>query len=68
MARRRSPPLRPERILDVAIALADDAGLQALSMRRLGQALGVEAMSLYNHHAAKDAILDGMVARVLPEV
>ncbi|HKS77273.1 MAG TPA: TetR family transcriptional regulator, partial [Gaiellaceae bacterium] len=68
MARRRSPPLRPERILDVAIALADDAGLQALSMRRLGQALGVEAMSLYNHHASKDAILDGMVARVLAEV
>ena len=68
MAKRRSAPLDPERILDAAIALADDAGLGALSMRRLGQALGVEAMSLYNHHANKEAILDGMIARVLAEV
>ena len=68
MARRRPTPLRPERILDAALALADDAGLEALSMRRLGQALGVEAMSLYNHVANKDAILDGMVARVIVEV
>lgn len=68
MAKRRPAPLDPERILDAAIALADDAGLDALSMRRLGQALGVEAMSLYNHHANKDAILDGMVARVLAQV
>ncbi len=67
-AKRRPAPLDPERILDAAIALADDAGLDALSMRRLGQALGVEAMSLYNHHANKDAILDGMVARVLAQV
>ncbi|HET7353516.1 MAG TPA: TetR/AcrR family transcriptional regulator C-terminal domain-containing protein, partial [Gaiellaceae bacterium] len=68
MAKRRPAPLRPERILDAAIALADDAGLEALSMRRLGQTLGVEAMSLYNHVANKDAILDGMVARVLAQV
>ena len=60
MAKRRPAPLRPERILDAAIALADDAGLEALSMRRLGQTLGVEAMSLYNHVANKDEILDGM--------
>jgi AcrR family transcriptional regulator len=68
MARRRPAPLRADRILDAAIALADGAGLEALSMRRLGQALGVEAMSLYNHVANKDAILDGMVARVLAQV
>jgi AcrR family transcriptional regulator len=68
MAKRRPAPLRSERILDAAIALADDAGLEVLSMRRLGQALGVEAMSLYNHVANKDAILDGMVARVLAQV
>jgi AcrR family transcriptional regulator len=68
MAKSRSTPLHPDRILEAAIAIADDSGLEALSMRRLGQALGVEAMSLYNHHANKDAILDGMVARVLAEV
>src|SRR6476646_10093039 len=68
MARRRPAPLRPHHILDAALALADDAGLEALSMRRLGQAVGVEAMSLYNHVASKDAIIDGMVARVLDQV
>jgi AcrR family transcriptional regulator len=68
MARRRSAALRRDRILDAALELVDDAGLDALSMRRLGQALGVEAMSLYNHVANKDAILDGLVARVLAQV
>lgn len=68
MARPRTTPLRPDHILDAALALADDAGLEALSMRRLGQAVGVEAMSLYNHVASKDAILDGMLARVIAEV
>jgi len=68
MARRRSAALRRDDILDAALKLADDAGLGALSMRRLGQALGVEAMSLYNHVANKDAILDGLVARVLTQV
>jgi AcrR family transcriptional regulator len=68
MARPRSAPLRSDHILDAAVALADEAGLEALSMRRLGQAVGVEAMSLYNHVANKDAILDGMVARVLAEI
>jgi AcrR family transcriptional regulator len=68
MARRRSAALRRDHILDAALKLADDAGLGALSMRRLGQALGVEAMSLYNHVANKDAILDGLVARVLNQV
>jgi AcrR family transcriptional regulator len=68
MARRGSAALRRDRILDAALKLADDAGLDALSMRRLGEALGVEAMSLYNHVANKDAILDGIVARVLTQV
>lgn len=68
MAKRRSAALRRDRILDAALKLADDAGLDALSMRRLGQTLGVEAMSLYNHVANKDAILDGIVARVLAQV
>lgn len=62
------PPLTPERVLRAAVALADEAGLEALSMRRLGQALGVEAMSLYNHVANKDAILDGIVDAVVREI
>jgi AcrR family transcriptional regulator len=60
--------LSRDRIVDAALALADAEGLEALSMRRLGQALGVEAMSLYNHVANKDAILDGMLERVLCEI
>jgi AcrR family transcriptional regulator len=68
MARSRSTPLGPDHILDAAVALADEAGLEALSMRRLGQAVGVEAMSLYNHVENKDAILDRMVERVLSQI
>jgi AcrR family transcriptional regulator len=68
MARRPTTALSRERVLDAALALADASGLEAVSMRRLGQALGVEAMSLYNHVANKDAILDGIVERVLAEV
>lgn len=48
-------------ILRAAIAIADSEGLSALSMRRLGAALGVEAMALYHHFPSKDALLDGMV-------
>ena len=48
--------------------LADERGIEALTMRNLGQALGVEAMSLYNHVANKEDILDGVVEVVLGEV
>src|SRR5690242_14217852 len=61
-------PLSRERILDAAVALADGEGIGALSMRRLGQALGVEAMSLYHHVTGKDALLDAMTERVLSGV
>lgn len=61
-------PLSRERVLDAAIALADESGLESLSMRKLGQALGVEAMSLYNHVANKDEILDGIVDVVVGEI
>ena len=54
------PPLTRTRVLREAIELADESGLAGLTMRRLGQRLGVEAMSLYNHVANKDALLDGM--------
>jgi AcrR family transcriptional regulator len=65
---RRTAPLNRDRILSAALRLVDAEGLDALSMRRLGQALGVEAMSLYNHVANKDAVLDGIIERVLREV
>ena len=56
------------RILDAALELVDSEGLRALSMRRLGAALGVEAMSLYHHFPSKEELLDGLVATVLSEV
>jgi AcrR family transcriptional regulator len=61
-------PLSRERVLRAALALADKGGLEALSMRNLGQGLGVEAMSLYNHVANKDDILDGIVDLVFGEI
>ena len=60
-------PLTRDRILRQAIALADREGLAKLTMRRLGDAMGVEAMSLYNHLKNKDDLLDGMVDAVAGE-
>jgi AcrR family transcriptional regulator len=57
-----------ERALTAAVALADAESLAALTMRRLAQELGVEAMSLYHHVANKDDILDGMVDIVFSEI
>ena len=67
-ARRRRPQLTRERVLRAALTLADRGDLEALSMRNLGQALGVEAMSLYNHVASKDDVLDGLVDIVFGEI
>ena len=61
-------PLNRERVLLAAIDLADQAGFETLTMRKLGQKLGVEAMSLYNHVANKDDLLDGMVDSVFSEI
>jgi AcrR family transcriptional regulator len=55
------PPLTKERIVEAAVQFADEHGIEALSMRKLGAELGVEAMSLYNHVGGKDDILDSMV-------
>ena len=60
--------LNRERVLRAAVALADADGIEALTMRRLGEELGVEAMSLYNHVASKGDILDGMVDLVYEEI
>ena len=61
-------PLTKARVLEAAVQLADRDGIDALSMRKLGQALGVEGMALYRHVRDKDAILDGIVDVVLSEV
>ena len=66
--RRRRAPLDRPRVVDAAVALADAGGLAALSMRRLADALRVEAMSLYHHVAGKEEVLDGMVDAVFAEI
>ena len=67
LARRREP-LTKERVLRAAVDLADREGIDALSMRRLGQELGVEAMALYRHVRNKDDILDGAIDVVVGEI
>jgi AcrR family transcriptional regulator len=64
----RRTPLSRARVLAAAVALADEAGLEAFSMRRLAQELGVVPMALYKHVANKDALLDGMVDIVFGEI
>jgi AcrR family transcriptional regulator len=55
-------------VLRAAVKLADKYGLESLSMRKLGDALGVEAMSLYNYVSGKDDLLDGMADFVATEI
>jgi AcrR family transcriptional regulator len=61
-------PLTQERVLQAAMRLADQGGIEALSMRKLGQALGVEAMAVYYHFANKERVLDGIVDLVFAEI
>jgi AcrR family transcriptional regulator len=61
-------PLSSARVLAAAVALADEAGLQAFSMRGLAQELGVVPMALYKHVANKEDLLDGMVDVVFSEI
>jgi AcrR family transcriptional regulator len=60
--------LTRDRVLQAAMTFADANGRDALTMRKLGEALGVEAMSLYNHVANKDQLLDGMIDLVFAEI
>jgi AcrR family transcriptional regulator len=64
----RRAPLSRDRVLGAAVALADRAGIDALSMRRLAEELGVVPMALYKHVANKDQLLDGMVDVVVGEI
>ncbi len=60
-------PLTREKIVEKAVEILDAEGIEGLSMRRLGEALGVEAMALYHHFPNKDAILDAVVALIIAE-
>ena len=64
----RRTPLSRGQVLQAAVTLADESGIGALSMRKPGSVLGVEAMSLYNHVASKGDLLDGMIDVVFSEV
>jgi AcrR family transcriptional regulator len=61
-------PLSKERVLATAIALADEGGVDALSMRKIAQALGVVPMALYKHVANKNELLDGMIDVLVREI
>ncbi|MFT7465314.1 MAG: AcrR family transcriptional regulator [Pseudohongiellaceae bacterium] len=67
-ATKQRVPLSKDRVFRAAVELADEIGIESLSMRRLGLSLGVEAMSLYKHVANKDDILDGIVEIVASEI
>jgi AcrR family transcriptional regulator len=64
----RRTPLSRDRVLRAAVALADDAGIDAVSMRKLSQELGVVPMALYKHVANKEELLDGMVDVIVDEI
>lgn len=64
----RRAPLTRERVLRAAVALADEGGIDTLSMRRLAQELDVVPMALYKHVAHKDELLDGVVDLVVGEI
>src|SRR4051794_26553050 len=66
-ARTRTALSRP-RVLEAAVRMADAGGIEALSMRRLGESLGVEGMALYRHVGNKEALLDGVVDAVVGEI
>lgn len=61
-------PLTVKRIIDAALAIVDEQGLKALSMRKLADRLGVKAMSLYNHISNKEALIDALMDRVIDEM
>lgn len=64
----RRIPLSRDRILRAAVALADEGGIDSVSMRKLAQELGVVPMALYKHIANKDELLDGMIDVVVSSI
>ena len=65
---RTRAPLSRERILRTAVALADQGGVEAASMRKIAQEVGVVPMALYKHVAGKDELLGGMIDVVVGEI
>ena len=66
--RRRRGTLTRERVLRAALVLADEGGLESLTMHAIGRRLGVQAMSLYRHVENKEDLLDGLIDLVVSEV
>jgi AcrR family transcriptional regulator len=66
--RTRRQPLSPERVVDAAVSVADRGGVAAVSMRKVAEVLGVEAMALYHHVPNKEAILNRIVDAVFAEI
>lgn len=64
-ARSTAPPLHRDRVIDAALRLVDEHGIEALSIRRLAGELGVGVMTIYNHVPSKASLLDGVCERVL---
>ncbi len=67
-ARKRKSPLTTDELFSTALRIVDDEGLEALSMRRLANEVGVEAASLYHHIPNKDALIDGMLLKMRAEI
>jgi TetR/AcrR family transcriptional regulator, tetracycline repressor protein len=67
VAIRTRAPLTRERVIDAALRVMDDEGLEAVTMRRIAREVGVEAMSLYHHVEDKEDLLDGICERVMSE-
>ena len=61
-------PLSRDRVLRAAVGIADEHGIAALTMRRLAEVVGAEAMSLYYHVSNKEALLDGVADVILREI
>jgi AcrR family transcriptional regulator len=68
MGENTRPSLSRDQVLDSAVALADEVGIEALTMRRLATAIGTKPMTIYRHVASKEEIVDGMVERVFAEI
>lgn len=60
--------LTAERVIDGAVALADEIGIEALTIRKLAEAIDVKPMTIYHHVPKKEAIIDGMVDSVFGEI
>ena len=68
MAANTRPPLNRDLVLEGAVALADEIGIEALTIRKLAESMGTKPMTIYYHVPSKDEIIDGMVERVFAEI